>query len=434
MQKLKEDWTSHSITSVFRIKHNNGRPVGCEVACTRVFTDECGLGWQFGICYDKAAPEIDIFFRCTGVKVVPPIRQVRATVRLLKDDDSEGNSLKEESNSLSIPFDEESRFVSWDPSDIVSHPFIAFTMDLGKGVTLDDIIQKRQTSMAESAAHSVLKHALRTGISFDTKFLAFSGRGRLRESDVLLPVYAHSAVLDAMVPNLFHSQFLTADIANGPQHDLEAPCDKYELDSDVDVDVDVDEGEGEGKGEEKEKGAHIEERTPLNRPPATVEQASMEPPPYFPNTTRTILVKDVAFQTWQALIYYCYTGELTFRPLKSKVAENKKPLDPGHISCSPKSMYRLAYKIGSTDLMKRALASIRSSLSEHNILDEAFSQFTSKYPAVQKMELDLLVDYISSPAVTQALPGKMVDVSSGAVPHSHQALTALLRRLSELKK
>jgi len=53
--------------------------------------------------------------------------------------------------------------------------------------------------------------------------------------------------------------------------------------------------------------------------------------------------------SWRALLFYLYTGNIQFRPLKSKPSEfsvgicDSLAVDPE--TCSPKSMYRLADKV-----------------------------------------------------------------------------------------
>ncbi|KAH7905850.1 hypothetical protein BJ138DRAFT_967642, partial [Hygrophoropsis aurantiaca] len=88
-------------------------------------------------------------------------------------------------------------------------------------------------------------------------------------------------------------------------------------------------------------------------------------------------------------------------------------------------------QIGSEELKRLSLQSIRSGLSKENIIHEVFSQFTSRYPEVLKIELDVLVLHLNGSEVFQALSDKLADVSSGAIPHSHKILIDLVRRLGD---
>jgi hypothetical protein len=79
--------------------------------------------------------------------------------------------------------------------------------------------------------------------------------------------------------------------------------------------------------------------------------------------SRSVLVKDTAFNTcgllpyywclslidlhsWLAFLYYMYTDEIVFAPLRSqgsRTARRRSLNEPP--PCSPKSMYRLACKV-----------------------------------------------------------------------------------------
>ncbi|KAG1848456.1 hypothetical protein F4604DRAFT_1687731 [Suillus subluteus] len=94
---------------------------------------------------------------------------------------------------------------------------------------------------------------------------------------------------------------------------------------------------------------------------------------------RRVLVTDTAFNIWQALLYYLYTDEIVFVPLRSQGSKIGRhgSLD-GPPPCSPKSMYRLACKIKHDKLQAKALAAIHSSLTEHNIVQEWSSSLKSR--------------------------------------------------------
>ncbi|KIJ07649.1 hypothetical protein PAXINDRAFT_158360, partial [Paxillus involutus ATCC 200175] len=143
---------------------------------------------------------------------------------------------------------------------------------------------------------------------------------------------------------------------------------------------------------------------------------SSHPPPESASRLRSlgsrhILVKDTAFQTWYTLINYLYTGKVTLLPPRSL----KIPMQPQRSStgtkdepeCSAKSMYRLACKVsarsnipesdadaknmrkvGLDDLRDEAFASIRSNITENNVLQELSSSLVSRYPPLLEMLLD----------------------------------------------
>lgn len=109
----------------------------------------------------------------------------------------------------------------------------------------------------------------------------------------------------------------------------------------------------------------------------------------------------------ESLIFYVYTGQVYFLPLKSCGRKARQEGLRQHISrypkypiCSPKSMYRLADEVhpsnrynisesliythlrprqfGFDELRQKAKDSIFSQLSAENILHEVFSKFSSR--------------------------------------------------------
>ncbi|KAH9943870.1 hypothetical protein B0H21DRAFT_660394, partial [Amylocystis lapponica] len=106
---------------------------------------------------------------------------------------------------------------------------------------------------------------------------------------------------------------------------------------------------------------------------------------------------------WEALLFYLYTGNITFAPLKSEGdnvrqsfinrRRSKEPNRPAPCSC--KSIYRTADEVcghhlplrlinnfmeqmGLDALKHLALDHLKSRLSAKNILTEIFSTFTSQ--------------------------------------------------------
>ncbi|KAF8891715.1 hypothetical protein BD779DRAFT_1670692 [Infundibulicybe gibba] len=90
----------------------------------------------------------------------------------------------------------------------------------------------------------------------------------------------------------------------------------------------------------------------------------------FPSQTQPIE------RIWLALVVYLYTREVSFLPLTSlggRTATRKSSF----AACSPKSMYRLADKLGLEELQKLSLDAIHANLSNQNIMQEVFCRFTS---------------------------------------------------------
>lgn len=93
-------------------------------------------------------------------------------------------------------------------------------------------------------------------------------------------------------------------------------------------------------------------------------------------------------------------------------------------------MYRLALKLKNARLEALAFRAIKSDLSQKNILDEAFSQFTAQYPDIQKMELELLMEFRSAPEVAKRLEQVSQSVSRGERPYAHAMLHGFLINLT----
>ncbi|OAX31924.1 hypothetical protein K503DRAFT_34091 [Rhizopogon vinicolor AM-OR11-026] len=150
--------------------------------------------------------------------------------------------------------------------------------------------------------------------------------------------------------------------------------------------------------------------------------------------SRVVLVKGVAWKTWRAFVYYCYTGIINFSGLRSQVTTEATPQSPsndGPPHCSPKSMYQLARKLRINTLSQFAFEAIETRLSAANILDEAFSKFTARHDAVREMELALLVKHRSEPHVLRGLPAKMEAVVMGSMPHAGPVIIALYQRITQ---
>ncbi|KAH7906718.1 hypothetical protein BJ138DRAFT_590749 [Hygrophoropsis aurantiaca] len=341
-----------------------------------------------------------------------------------------------------------------------------------------------------------LSQSLDSGSFFDTKFILCSRRKTSGNPGVTQRVYAQTDVLYAISPNLdLDEMFVREDklFLNGNtlgernQRMLEI-VDEYEYESDSDLDEGESEGRdrdvegtaemipsqsaevvfeaivkeqsgGGGKLDEgssrltagaatvSEEGAPALEDTTSVSLPATSDfedvwsegsiqsdgQVRHRTSP-LPNVQNVVYVKGTAYKTWRALIYYCYTGQITFSPLKSSQnAVEQFPNDERDNCCSPKSMYRLAHKLGIKALETSALAAVEKHLSKDNIFDEIFSNFTSKYTVIQEMEMKILLANRNQPEVVQALPriirGTVKKISQGSMPHAQTVLSDVMQKL-----
>ncbi|SJL17607.1 uncharacterized protein ARMOST_21161 [Armillaria ostoyae] len=137
------------------------------------------------------------------------------------------------------------------------------------------------------------------------------------------------------------------------------------------------------------------------------------------------LINDVAFRTFRALIVYMYTKEAAFIPLKSSGGRSYNVGD----ACSPKSMYRLAVKASHGSLKKHAFDNLRSQLGPKNIIAEIFSKFTAEYPEIFEMELLILLDHFTDPAVRDEWERMIDTVVNGHLPRGADILKKVTRAL-----
>ncbi|KAJ3551528.1 hypothetical protein NM688_g4650 [Phlebia brevispora] len=159
---------------------------------------------------------------------------------------------------------------------------------------------------------------------------------------------------------------------------------------------------------------------------------------------RQIVIKDAAFLTWYCLIYYIYTGTVSFLPLKSsdkaaRMASTRKLLDSIDTrqtvpECSPKSMYRLACKLGLQDLERLSLKAIAAKLSTSNILTELLSLYTSLYPAVMEEEMQFLCAHFSDQVVMDSWETAVEKVCRGECLHAQDVIMILLRQKLQPKQ
>ncbi|KAJ7032320.1 hypothetical protein C8F04DRAFT_1107890 [Mycena alexandri] len=148
-------------------------------------------------------------------------------------------------------------------------------------------------------------------------------------------------------------------------------------------------------------------------------QASEVAPSHLVRTGRVVILRGTAFKTWQALLYYLYTSKLSLssasQPLES---QSRTP------QCSAKSMYRLADKLGLDALKAFSVLSIKADLSLENIIQQVFSKFTSRYPEVQDIEVEFLLD--NFPALKGKIDQVLEDLCKGDRPYCADVLRKIV--------
>ncbi|CAL1713800.1 unnamed protein product [Somion occarium] len=247
-------------------------------------------------------------------------------------------------------------------------------------------------------------------------------------------VYGNSCILNAT--DYFKRQ-LSEKFSTGD----EVPPETNEYDYDSDSDLEDEEETGSLSDESIEilptgsSGSNSKGRQETNA------AWTIQPTPQA--TKYSILIPDCAATTWQALLFYIYTGEIRFAPLRSQGEDVRAQARTQHKDtkleepplCSPKSMYRLADKYGFEDLKQRAANDIQSKLTPGGILDEVFSKFSSKYPEVLQAQLDFLhMSGLKSSDFTPLLEAKLNEIIHPDHLHTANVLKYLLQNNSETMK
>jgi hypothetical protein len=321
------------------------------------------------------------------------------------------------------------------------------------------------------SALRALEQSLKTGTSFDIVFQAYTRRLSIGSVAKPMPIYANTTVLQTttLLPDFaeedldFSSFFELFEGDTPPFTSLES----YEYGSDSDLEDDSDNHSGNHNNlavvqpaEELATGdeasaSHDERSHTPESPEDTTDIVSVSSFSNFeaelqeqPNNRpllsegvgiidenlkrgfRVVLVKGVAWRTWHAFIYYCYTGIVNFANLRSQSTSDVTLQQRPH--CSPKSMYQLARKLQNEPLSQLAFRALETKLSATNILDEAFSKFTSRHDAIREMEIALLLQHRSAPTVLQGLPAKINAMAMGNLPHAASALTALYQQITQI--
>lgn len=304
------------------------------------------------------------------------------------------------------------------------------------------------TILREQLLLDVLRASLTCGDLRDTVFYLYSCKSS--DSVVFLrPVFAISRMLVAVIPyfkTLLSGDFVEANIGSSDNssfgHSLD---DKLSFEEyGYECDSDLDETEEGWNGDDIQHEQHCEDVRNPEIGPESIESSleasvddfgtPMSTTSRKPGTSlRKVYVKDVAFRTWKALIFYVYTGRISFGPLRSQppTGVSSRSGSAGHtLMCSPKSMYRLADKYDMKDLKALARTDIQSKITAQNVVPELFSTFASRYPDIRDHLVDFYVTHCHHPDVITAMPVWIAKVVRGELPHAEEALNDILRALA----
>ncbi|KAF9650014.1 hypothetical protein BDM02DRAFT_1689797 [Thelephora ganbajun] len=249
-----------------------------------------------------------------------------------------------------------------------------------------------------------LNDSIVSGTLIDTKFYVFSRReasGRVGSPRAL---YCNGRVLNT-VPYFFtlfsdaFSEGQTRDIDGGFPSDSHPYTEYYDYLSDSDLEDDpscFEEEEEESAGDDSPgllHGPHdsdsqvpptvTSEHLPHPSPDVGEVQNHDEPANGLARIGKVAIIRDMAAVTFEAMVYFLYTGKIGFAPLSSD-SRHELPAEArsGDWSTvrlphpSAKSIYRLADKYDIPTLKQLAKAYIHENLAYCNIVDEVFSSFS----------------------------------------------------------
>ncbi|KAG2094662.1 uncharacterized protein F5147DRAFT_778969 [Suillus discolor] len=244
-------------------------------------------------------------------------------------------------------------------------------------------------SRNEARIHGLLRKSL-VGELLDTQFDLFSARskcaGNITKPQALFANHEALAASSEYFASLLSRKFLNDPtlIEFQDYHTCEGGISLSEYGYASNSDLNEEEEEIDEIDKDKEKCVEISTER-MSRTASNLDLAIKGTQCIM--LSHRVLVTDTAFNIWQALLYYLYTDEIVFAPLQSqgsKIARHSS-LD-GPPPCSLKSMYRLACKIKHDKLQAKALAAIRSSWTEHNILIDTTTAMTN-FPTIAGVDL-----------------------------------------------
>ncbi|KAG8793347.1 hypothetical protein FRC12_003002 [Ceratobasidium sp. 428] len=209
--------------------------------------------------------------------------------------------------------------------------------------------------------------------------------------------------------------------------------------------------------------------------PALAPPAILLPPVPGPSKVH-VVVRDVAYVTYKAFLYYLYTDSIIFAPLKSQFMPSSPPTssfaqaiphlpissdgapmnspgmgvirsdsagggrrgwvrdweanNPDRPSpCSAKAIYRLADKLDLNELKSRAFAHITKHLSIQNVPFELFSGFSAAFGDVRKVQMDFALQNWAQIRNGESMRQVTQELRSGRHPGYEEVMPLLLAQL-----
>ncbi|TCD66747.1 hypothetical protein EIP91_000988 [Steccherinum ochraceum] len=292
---------------------------------------------------------------------------------------------------------------------------------------------------ARSALHQALAKSITSTDFIDTAYFLYSSRTRHGVGGQKA-VLANSSTMQA--EGSFFRQQLSK---KAPRVPAPADNDYYDYMSDSDLEDDDATNEDEENQSVKSSTSSVSSlASSIHLLDDDDDISSQDPYAYLKRAymgrtyPRTVAVVDFAAATWQALVFYIYTGEIKFAPLRCEGPRHQEEVlskterkigDDFPTPCSPKSMYRLADAVGLEELKDIAFQEICNRFTQARIVDEVFSTFTSRYPELLQAEVDFI---FSHPLTTQEAAGLKNNVRlavQGKIPHAQRAMASLFEHL-----
>ncbi|KAL1748635.1 hypothetical protein HDZ31DRAFT_29180 [Schizophyllum fasciatum] len=454
MQHFRDEWLKQGVRSTFVIKPGtdfNGKSV----------TAPCGLGWRFSVTHSRG----ELAYRF-GFDPFLIHRSHLGNLTISPKDIQVTNMVAVETRTVvyALPKGDWSQIGTWEVSNPKTPATISFLVTqsarpgcvdwFGKSVDLKFRIAfpppapRPPARSLNALGERVLVKSLDVGMDDMVRFsLPFKVRNRHVIETRL--VYAMRAVCESEpVPaSIWHVQYfctfaavrplLGASHANGSEHEYDSDSDIGEDDGDADVedcemasthsvfpraeapsldlsdDLDVLSLSSVG-----------DISNPEVKDAVSSDEGSQHGDP-------VIGIKDHAYTTWRALIFYLYTEKISFKKLTSSAGKEvtSGDADPYALACSPKSMYRIANKANLDDLRSLCLKAIMADITVHNVAVEVFSRFSSKYPDVLEAQTDFLVKHMRDPKCTKDVNRAMQ--SAATKPHCGRALAMIWHKVSK---
>ncbi|KAI0081099.1 hypothetical protein K474DRAFT_1672132 [Panus rudis PR-1116 ss-1] len=149
------------------------------------------------------------------------------------------------------------------------------------------------------------------------------------------------------------------------------------------------------------------------------------------NDIMTLFLRDVSAKTWEAVLYWLYTGQISFTDLDGRFQKFPDDLASSNSRpCSSKSVYRVAVALELEPLRLLAFSAIQQQINKHNVLDELFTNFAASHDEIMRMEIGILVKHWKVMQDTPKFLQKMKDIAEGKYHFGARIMAEMMKRLA----